>query len=118
MAKELQGVIRQSPYFNERLWMSRQLNGGKFSVSPSVTLETILDWLSKDATDMAKAPPVVSQAKGKNATRNHFIREMYAMHKHIYGKPLWDMLAASANVMFNLSAKDSLSADDIRPLIQ
>lgn len=83
----------------------------------SLSLEVILGCLADLAIAESRVAPKVKKVHSANAQRNYFVREIHGYHVYRYGKPLWNLLAASTNVMFDLSVSESLSADDVRPLI-
>lgn len=82
-----------------------------------MTLGQVLNWLEDEALHQSKIAPTVKQPKGANAKRNYVLRELHAFHLYAFNQPLWNLLAASINVLFDLSANESMSADDVRPLV-
>lgn len=79
----------------------------------STILEKILHETEKIINN--KGNFYLKQPKAVNARTHVFVRRLHEQHVAQFGRPLWDALALATSIILQLP--DTLSADDIRPIV-
>lgn len=79
----------------------------------STILEKILHETEKIINN--KGNFYLKQPKAVNARTHVFVRHLHEQHVAQFGRPLWDALALATSIILQLP--DTLSADDIRPIV-
>lgn len=77
------------------------------------TLIDILNFIEKQATELATKPSDIPQPNNPNAAVHFFVRKLYDYHMKVFKKPLWDTLALAGTICFKLV--NPLDESAIRP---